>query len=450
MCQKHLDDTEVTPRRTPLAEAIGGISLAAGALLPPGQEHEGVLPATTLAVSFMSPAAPKPEARRGSRRRRLWDLPHKCHCPVVGVCFTMPQLRRILLRCMHLEPEQSDYDLHTTAVSECGARTPLAELMQRDLEARFALVVDRFAAVKDAAGLRAKWQTERCGARVAGALWAAWTHPACDEALEREIFGDIHMLQHQLGQEQRSEETEWRELRQGLREARLELLRQRAEEARRREEHTRQRRDLRAALAGTQAEAAAARALAETRGREIERLLSASAELGEFLLWRSTAQETARQLRASRRRVDELEKELVSLRAPAAAQVAERSGASAGNCAEEAHPSALPALEGRCVLCVGGRSGQVEAYRAVVEGQGGRFLHHDGGVEENVHRIDANLAAADLVICQAGCISHGAYWRVKDWCKRRGKPCVFVKSAGVTAFSRSVAAALESGTDSGG
>ncbi|MBP6034571.1 MAG: DUF2325 domain-containing protein [Azonexus sp.] len=99
------------------------------------------------------------------------------------------------------------------------------------------------------------------------------------------------------------------------------------------------------------------------------------------------------------------------------------------------------ALAGRCILCVGGRSGSVDAYRQLVESRGGRFLHHDGGLEESVHRIDGVLAAADLVICQAGCISHNACWRVKEQCKRSGKRCIYVKTAGITSFARSVAEA---------
>lgn len=38
--------------------------------------------------------------------------------------------------------------------------------------------------------------------------------------------------------------------------------------------------------------------------------------------------------------------------------------------------------------------------------------------------LDAMLDAADLVICQTGCLSHGDYWRVQDHCKRTGKVCV--------------------------
>lgn len=40
--------------------------------------------------------------------------------------------------------------------------------------------------------------------------------------------------------------------------------------------------------------------------------------------------------------------------------------------------------------------------------------------------LEASLGAADLVICQTGCLSHGDYWRVRDHCKRTGKACVLV------------------------
>ena len=45
------------------------------------------------------------------------------------------------------------------------------------------------------------------------------------------------------------------------------------------------------------------------------------------------------------------------------------------------------------------------------------------------HALDESLAAADLVICQTGCISHDDYWRVQDHCRRTGKPCILVDQA---------------------
>ena len=53
-----------------------------------------------------------------------------------------------------------------------------------------------------------------------------------------------------------------------------------------------------------------------------------------------------------------------------------------------------------------------------------RAEHADGLAD-----LEEDLASADLVICQTGCMSHGAYWRVQDHCKRTGKACVLVENA---------------------
>ncbi len=41
--------------------------------------------------------------------------------------------------------------------------------------------------------------------------------------------------------------------------------------------------------------------------------------------------------------------------------------------------------------------------------------------------LEHSLHAADLVICQTGCVTHGSFWRVEDHCKRMGKTCVLVE-----------------------
>ncbi|CAG0983785.1 hypothetical protein BURK2_01994 [Burkholderiales bacterium] len=348
---------------------------------------------------------------------------------------------------MYLEPRISNYDLHTTAVTECASRSPLAELLQRDLEERYALTVRRFALAKSTAELGVLWREALAGEDLPASLWAAWTHPRCDDTLEREIFGKVHMLQHQLGCAARQDHAKLRQLADALGSMREEkdgliLAQQRIQQT----AETNQR-ELRAALSESQNEIVRLRALAEERGKELARWRETSTE--PDLDWRGRAQAAEELLRQSRRRQVALEKENAAL----CQLVEERSGPRPAECdsaARPANPEVLPQLTGKAVLCVGGRSGQVEAYRAVVERCGGRFLHHDGGLEENAHRIDANLAAADVVICQAGCISHGAYWRVKDWCKRRGTPCLFAKSPGVTAFSRCLATMAGESAESSG
>jgi len=53
----------------------------------------------------------------------------------------------------------------------------------------------------------------------------------------------------------------------------------------------------------------------------------------------------------------------------------------------------------------------------------GRVMHSDGS---DASSLEAGLADAELVVCQTGCVTHQAWWRVKDFCTRTGKQCVLV------------------------
>jgi len=389
------------------------------------------------ALKLPSPAeAPTPV--RGSRRRKLWEIPHKYHCPVIGVCFDVDELRALMGKVMHFPRDTSDFVLHTTAVGACEERSQLANILHKHLEKRFQLSIRRFATARDSTALADLWREEaRRGAEIPAALWACWTHPACDARLEQQIYGDIHMIQHQVGSGSRADlatlkilRTDNEQLRRQLDLARRDNESLRAEKSRETQALGQRIVDLRADLAG----------------KEV-RCASFSAQLD---LLRETLPDL-KDRQALARRAKDAEARASALTALAATLENEISRLK--RALDQRSPPAAPAddenghfldvdrnrpvnVAGKCVLCVGGRSGAVDAFRTAIEQRGGRFLHHDGGLEESLHRIDGALAAADLVICQAGCISHNAYWRVKEQCKRTGKPCIFMKRGGVSGLSR--------------
>ena len=86
------------------------------------------------------------------------------------------------------------------------------------------------------------------------------------------------------------------------------------------------------------------------------------------------------------------------------------------------------------MLYVGGRTGLIEQYRHAVERCGGTLLHHDGGLEESLKRLQPLLAAADVVVCAAGESSHAAYYIVKRFCKQAGKPCALLRRGSVASL----------------
>lgn len=86
----------------------------------------------------------------------------------------------------------------------------------------------------------------------------------------------------------------------------------------------------------------------------------------------------------------------------------------------------LPDLHSCSVLCVGDAVPEFDEARRMVERTGGVFVLHRLKEEGDVASLESSLAAADLVICQTGCVSHDAYWLVQDHCRRTGKRCVLV------------------------
>jgi hypothetical protein len=376
------------------------------------------------------PTSPELQPQTGSRRRRLWELEGHSHCAVVGVCLPIAALRRLVDKALGGQAVADDYELHCGAVADCKRRSTVAEAVQRDLERRYALAVQRAAKLKTTEALAAGWDEALRSHDIAGAFWATLTHARCTPELARRIEGQVHMLQHQVGMAVRVEHDrlealldENAVLTQALADAQNRSQRQAEEHARRMEALQAEQMQLRAELVVHETTLATARADLQALeaavpalksrfelAREVQRLMERHHEQQRAAL--QASQEAERQ----RRRADELQAELERRDAPAA-------GAAA------ATPADAPArLGAQAVLCVGGRPSSVPVYRRLIEGTGGRFLHHDGGDEDNAAKLDATLAAADLVICQTGCISHDAYWRVKDHCKRTGKRCVFVDS----------------------
>jgi len=374
-------------------------------------------------------AAPPPAT--GSRRRRLWELGSHAHCPVVGVCVPLERVRQLAKKLLVLQGDEDDYTLHCSLVTAAARRNAVAEALQKDLEQRFALDLKQAAQAKCRDGLMAWWRGRAASGEIAGALWATLTHPRCDEWLEMRVLGQVHMLQHQVGAAQRVDivrhrelATEHQALARDYAEVQQRVSAWSLEHAREQQAWEQERLQMRAAQISLQTQLGQAR-------EQLQRWQAERPDLPEREALQQRLAEQVERNQALQREINRLNSR------PADAEPA----LPLPPAIEEAPVVPPVVLEHRVVLCVGGRGGSVPQYRQAVEGCGAQFLHHDGGSEHKPAQLEPQLAAADLVICQTGCISHDAYWRVKDHCKRHGKRCVFVDTPSRSAFERALAAA---------
>jgi hypothetical protein len=384
-------------------------------------------------------------APSGSRRRRLWELSRHAHCPVVGVCLPMAVLRRLVDKLLGGRTLATDYELHCGINNECRQRGRIAEAVEKELDRRYASTLRLARSLKSTDALAAWWREQTGGRDVPGALWATLSHPRCDGVLEETVLSDIHMIQHQCGAADRADLARLNALQQEnevlareLGAAQQRWTQQSAEHARRAEAQSAQLVRLRAELLG--------------RDTLIASLQDDLVALEASVPALRPRDELTRQVAWQVERIQDLERALLRARHELERERHRSSEAFEAIEALRTQDVATPSSEvqetvepeeslaDRAVLCVGGRPASLPAYRRLVEGVGGRFLHHDGGDEDKVTRLATTLDAADIVICQTGCISHDAYWRVKDHCKRTGKRCLFVDNPSSASLRRALAA----------
>ncbi|MFZ1103149.1 MAG: DUF2325 domain-containing protein, partial [Hyphomicrobiaceae bacterium] len=105
------------------------------------------------------------------------------------------------------------------------------------------------------------------------------------------------------------------------------------------------------------------------------------------------------------------------------------------------------ALRQHRILYIGGRTSLLPHLRSAAEARVAAILHHDGGVEDSLHRIEELIEGCDAVICPIDCISHGACRMAKTICRRLNKRFLPIPTASRSGFERALD--LLASTDSG-
>lgn len=377
----------------------------------------------------------------GSRRRRLWEMCGTAQCPVVGICLPMTVVKKLATKHLqHTESRASEYETHCAVVVACKTKSAFGKVVQEQLDQRFHNEVRAVQTLKTREALLAHWNENKEATNFPGVFWSVLSHPRCDAAMEFEVLGHAHMMQHQAGCERQTHENQKTALHEQLKiaQAANKKLEEKYQTLQTSHVQTQQRQQdmissLQTELASQPGEM---QKLKNTLiALQARNCTPASLDANEFELLhaRMTTLKSAHlaQLDKLKQQVKALKTQLAERPATFAIQALDTPST---NCAEACNKP----LEKRCVLCVGGRPSAVPLYRKTVETRGATFMHHDGGQEEGIAQLDAKLSSADLVICQAGCVSHEAYFRVKEHCKKRGIQCLYVQNPSKSALRKAL------------
>lgn len=376
---------------------------------------------------------PTPSLTLGSRGRlKLWLVPRDYHCAIIGTCFSHEDMTWMIRRLgLKLSTDARDYDIHRYFVENAASPGPVAKLMHKRLDEKYAGEIRRFAREATEAGWQALWDAAREGGTVAPAFWALVSREDVPHTVKMRAYADVHMLSHLMGGENRKHLREKQELTRRLGDLTDRLARAERAEADRLAE-----RDAR--IKALEAEVAALRRAAPASARPALPTASARPSTRTMremeTLRRRVAGERAR-ARAAEAESDRLRRLLDGLSRPAADTGAVRDGAEG----ETDTGSTVPRdLAGQAILYVGGRPQVLARMRPTIEARNGRLLYHDGGCEQAARCLEGLVERADVVLCPIDCISHDACLRVKGLCRRMDKPFIPLRSAGASSFARAL------------
>ncbi len=385
-----------------------------------------------------------PDPKPSSRRNKVWELSATLHCSIVGTCLTTGELRSLLRRFdASVDRQATDHDLHAIAVTAVGRNSETAKQIQKSLDQRHKPAISSFGRAGNPDELRQFWADASQGADIPGAYWALLTHPLTTHEIVRHAFGDVHMLSHLVGASNRADIHRLHELERKT--ASLE------------ETIERQQNQLRDGIVAREAkirELNAALSMRIERERsgmpddadhssELSTLDALVADLRKQLdleiRRRERAEKKAQDLAAAHAVGDatriKMEEELAGLRDELEAA---EDGLAAFPERDVQHETQGRNFAGLTILYVGGRTHHIASLRSLIERASGRFIHHDGGIEESSDLLPGLVSRADIAVCPVDCVSHAAALMVKRLCRQDGKPFIPLRTSGIASLLRAI------------
>lgn len=399
------------------------------------------------------PGLSKP-VKKHSSRLKFWELNSRYHCAALGTCLTLKELRQIGKKAdIDGIGTWTDYEMHVSFIHALSDKCYVSTLVNKLLDKKYKLNILQFSKTKTENERIELWNEAVISGNVAGAFWALLTHPDTVENTLFQVYGKVHMLSHLSGATARIDMKEFYNL-EKYNESLEALLKENETKAKKK-------------LDKKELEINRLKAELESARADNKRLQSAQQELETLKHFplveglqqqlsqltidfdnavtrsvRSKTSEEKWKQRATREQEQKqtLEQQLYGLAEEkisvenTLAQLLNKQQDNDDDCAS--CPNSNPDLCGRCVLYIGGRSGQYSHFRQLVEQQNGQFIHHDGGREDGHQKLASIVSKADVVLCPLDCVSHNAMNAVKRHCQNNTKQLVFIPHASLSAFSK--------------
>lgn len=349
------------------------------------------------------------------------------HCSIIGTCVNDDDLIRLMKKSgMRVGPNAQSHEIHGFAVREAGNDGPFARALTKLLNRRFEGALRLIARAATADEAVAIWASLRDSGQIAAGYWALMSLAAVPVGVKKRVFGEVHMLSHLHGQGASQLASRLAAAERRIIELESRLQRTEASKVE--------------ALGERDAARAAASALVERQPPAVTKPIAEASDAR--LVKRLAKCERALLIARARARLAESELEGTSRGGqprdwPGSSSFIGRDEPFQQDRSEfaEARSGTAPSR----ILYLGGRASVLPHLREVARRHAADVVHHDGGVEDNPHRIGDLVSRCDAVVCPIDCVSHGACRMAKAICRRLNKQFVPISTASRSGFDQALA-----------
>ena len=392
-----------------------------------------------------------------SKRRNIWELSTHHHCSIVGTCLTIGEARaigkKVGVRC----PNQDDLDstIHSTLVRESATKNAVSNLLNKSLNKKHENSIRMFQKCNCAEEIKDLWKESFNVGNIPGPYWAALSHPKINFEVTNKIYSDVHMLSHLVGSSNRADiarlsELEF-ELADALEKNKSLIVRNQEKLNKLRKEIDinqrtiikleRENSNLKVRLF-VESPSQSAEEINEEfsqgvllSGENCTTLISKHEQsrpkvvshnlrlLDDVERLNGEKQELQSKLECAQDELEDLQAELHSANTFIQGFIT-KSDSNVLKCN----------LYGKCILYIGGRESNICRMCELVGKMNGRLIHHDGGREDSLAKLQGAISSADAVIFPVDCVSHSSALEAKKLCKKMVKPFMPIRSSSLSSL----------------
>ena len=394
---------------------------------------------------------------QASKRRHIWELSAHHHCSIVGTCLTIGEARvigkKVGVRCPN--PEDLDSTIHSILVRESGTKNKVSILLNKALNKKYENSIRMFRKCGSPQEIIKLWRDSFDVGNIPGPYWAALSHPDIDYEVTIKIYSDVHMLSHLVGSSNRADIARLSELEFELADAleknkSLIIKNQKKLSQLRNEIDNNQRIISRLERENSNLKVRlfvdSPAQIVEEINEEFSQGVLLSGESYTAML-SEHAHSESKFVRHNLRLVDDVERLNAEKRALKSKLEVKRDELetllaelhSANSFIQTfitKNDTHVPKcnLFGKCILYIGGREGNICRMCDLVAKMNGRLIHHDGGREDSLAKLQGAISSADAVIFPVDCVSHSSALEAKKLCKKMLKPFKPIRSSSLSSL----------------